>query len=177
MGRQERRRDERKQRKADEEAKRRAALSFQRDMKKVGSYDEIKAMNDRFYLANVLEKSETVKRGWDRNGITHADVEAAFERGKRKASDNLADRYEEMVYASAAIAMKRVLKLDMNDIASVLDEMYRIVTEEPNLRSLVKQCEKETGLVLEFRSIQEAKSYATMTANLKGFEDDEEELI
>ena len=69
-----------------------------------------------------MRKSE--RDGWDRNGITKADLDREYQRGYKAAQKEMAAFYGKYFFASVAITLHRDFKFGKERIRRVLDAMY-----------------------------------------------------
>lgn len=166
MNRKQRRDEARKMRLEEQEQARRAALEFAKDLKRTGDYDPQKALNNPFYMANVTTRKKEERKKWEQHGITQADVDDAWKRGYRRASNELSARYEILSFAACGLAMHKVCGFGKQRINKVLEEMYRVIMEELTKEDLVKRLERETGIELTFSSVEEIKNSASLEARM-----------
>ncbi len=98
-----------------------------------------------------MRKSE--RDGWDRNGITKADLDREYQRGYKAAQKEMAAFYGKYFFASVAIALHRDFKFGKERIRRVLDAMYEIMTWEITTCDILKRCQDETGIEIRFEDI------------------------
>ena len=102
--------------------------------------------------ARQFEKD--VKRdGWNRNGITKADLDREYQRGYKAAQKEMAAFYGTYFFASVAVALHRDFKFGKERIRRVLDAMYEIMTWEITTCDILKRCQDETGIEIRFEDI------------------------
>lgn len=151
MGRAERRRAERRQEKEDRAELKAAALRFQRDVQKDGSFESHYAKNNAAYMVQTIIARAKQREEWNKNGISQADLVKEYERGYKAASDDLAGFHQKMFYCAIALAAHRLFKFGGRRIIKLLDDVDQIMTEEICTCDIIERCKRETGVDINFK--------------------------
>lgn len=73
-----RRRAQRNAQKEEQLAKQAAARQFGKDVKRDGVFDARAAWQNPHYMREVIAMRKSERDGWDRNGITKADLDREY---------------------------------------------------------------------------------------------------
>ncbi|MFR5794162.1 MAG: hypothetical protein ACLUI3_00380 [Christensenellales bacterium] len=119
-----RRRAQRDAQKEEQLAKQAAARQFEKDVRRDGIFDAKAAWQNPHYMREIIAMRKSERDGWDRNGITKADLDREYQRGYKAAQKEMAAFYGKYFFASVAITLHRDFKFGKERIRRVLDAMY-----------------------------------------------------
>lgn len=88
-----RRRAQRNAQKEEQLAKQAAARQFEKDVKRDGVFDAKAAWQNPHYMREVIAMRKSERDGWNRNGITKADLDREYQRGYKAAQKEMAAFY------------------------------------------------------------------------------------
>lgn len=148
-----RRRAQRNAQKEEQLAKQAAARQFEKDVKRDGVFDAKAAWQNPHYMREVIAMRKSERDGWNRNGITKANLDREYQRGYKAAQKEMAAFYGKYFFASVAVALHRDFKFGKERIRRVLDAMYEIITWEITTCDILKRCLDETGIEIRFEDI------------------------
>lgn len=100
-----RRRAQRNAQKEEQLAKQAAARQFEKDVKRDGVFDARAAWQNPHYMREVIAMRKSERDGWNRNGITKADLDREYQRGYKAAQKEMAAFYGKYFFASVAVAL------------------------------------------------------------------------
>ena len=141
--------DRRAQARADAKQKKAAlkdaAVQYQRDMKH-GGVNARTALSNPAYLAQHIAAEKKRREAWEKNGITEADLKAAYEKGYAVARRDLTVYAIRMFCAATAISLHRLHKFGESRIARVLEDVQCVMNEEICTDDILDRCKAETGI-------------------------------
>lgn len=155
MNRADKRREERKAKKEEAAQRKIAEREYNKDIKARGFHDPEKAFTSPLYSRLVAKKEQEMKRNWDRNGITEADLKREYDHGHADAMRQCSEMMTKFYFAAAAIALHRDFGFDLDQVTQVTQTMYNIITTELSSGEIVDRCWKETGLIISTESMRD----------------------
>ena len=100
VNRAQRRKAERQQSSLDRAGMKQAAEQIRRDIDKHGIFDAKAALVNPYYMQQVKARRVAQREQWVQNGITKADVDAAYKEGYAAARSDLVGHYQQFFYAA-----------------------------------------------------------------------------
>lgn len=155
MNRADKRREERKVKKEEAAQKKIAEREYNKDIKARGFHDPEKVFTSPLYSRLVKRQEQEIKRNWDRNGITEADLKREYDHGHADAMRKCSDMMTKFYFAAAAIALHRDFGFNLDQVTRVTQTMYNIITTELSSGEIVERCRKETGLIISTNVMEE----------------------
>lgn len=146
VNRAQRRKAERQQSSLDRAGMKQAAEQIRRDIDKHGIFDAKAALANPYYMQQVKARRVAQREQWVQNGITKADVDAAYKEGYAAARSDLVGHYQQFFYAAIAIALHRLYGFGETRIIRTLDDVQTIMSEEICSCDIIQRCRAETGL-------------------------------
>lgn len=146
MNRKERRRTEKETNRQNRQAAKFAEQQLVRDIKRDGVFDSAAALNNPHYMEQVRLRRLAQREKWAQNGITKADLDAAYQEGYSAAKKNLTGFTMRMFYAAIGISLHRLFRFGENRIIRVLDDVQQIMTEEICTDDIIARLKAETGV-------------------------------
>jgi len=97
-----------------------------------------------------LERDIAIAQRMIQNGITQADLDAAYEKGRKDATKEYVDRLlpyqQRFFYSAAAIAVHELFGFGKNRGERLLDRIQQIMCEEISTGDIIERCKRETGV-------------------------------
>lgn len=101
------------------------------------------------YARSIVRRAEQKQARYEKlekNGITVKDLEENYKRGKHDAFTWASEYYQPYFYSAIAIALHRDLKFGETRMIRFLEAVQQIMTEEICTADIIERCRRETGL-------------------------------
>ena len=97
-----------------------------------------------------LERDVAVSLRMIQNGITQADLDAAYQRGRKDATKEYVDKLlpyqQKFFYSAAAIAAHELFGFGKDRALRLLERVQEIMCEEISTGDIIERCKRETGV-------------------------------
>lgn len=104
--------------------------------------------------AKYIEKREAAKKAamakLERNGITAADLQREYERGRNESVTEVSDFAMKMIYCGFALALKREFKFGSERVLRTLHAADQIILEELTTEDIIDRVSRELGIEVRF---------------------------
>ncbi len=104
--------------------------------------------------AKYIEKREAAKKAamakLERNGITAADLQREYERGRNESVTEVSDFAMKMIYCGFALALKREFKFGPERVLRTLHAADQIILEELTTEDIIDRVSRELGIEVRF---------------------------
>lgn len=104
--------------------------------------------------AKYLAKRDAAKKAamakLERNGITAADLQREYERGRNESVTEVSDFAMKMIYCGFALALKREFKFGPERVLRTLRAADQIILEELTTEDIIDRVSRELGIEVRF---------------------------
>jgi hypothetical protein len=104
--------------------------------------------------AKYVVKRETAKKAamekLERNGITAADLQREYERGRNESITEVSEFAMKMIYCGFALALKREFKFGAERVLRTLRAADQIILEELTTDDIIDRVSRELGIDVRF---------------------------
>ena len=102
------------------------------------------------YVAKRDAAKKAAMEKLERNGITAADLQREYERGRNESVTEVSEFAMKMIYCGFALALKREFKFGSERVLRTLRAADQIILEELTTDDIIDRVSRELGIAVRF---------------------------